>query len=162
MQKYHISEVSGRLPKVLKYGVSVFSALPVFSGESAEMVENTEGPDAGRSAEIAVNIENTESPHAGRSAEMAVNIENTESHISSKSAKMAENIETPEIPHAGRSAEMAINIENTETHHAGRPAKIAVNIKLNIKSECHVAPPPQPLPNCHLHMNVLHSTEPDI
>ncbi len=30
------------------------------------------------------------------------------------------------------------------------------------QSECHVAPPPQPLPNSHLHMNLLHSTEPDI
>ncbi len=30
------------------------------------------------------------------------------------------------------------------------------------QSEWHVAPPPQPLPNSHLHMNLLHSTEPDI
>ncbi len=25
------------------------------------------------------------------------------------------------------------------------------------QSECHVAPPPQPLPNFHLHMNLLHA-----
>ena len=30
------------------------------------------------------------------------------------------------------------------------------------QSEWHVAPPPQPLPNSYLHMNLLHSTEPDI
>ncbi len=30
------------------------------------------------------------------------------------------------------------------------------------QSEWHVAPPLQPLPNSHLHMNLLHSTEPDI
>ncbi len=30
------------------------------------------------------------------------------------------------------------------------------------QSEWHVAPPPQPLPNSHLHINLLHSTEPDI
>ncbi len=30
------------------------------------------------------------------------------------------------------------------------------------QSECHVAPPLQPLPNSHLHMNLLHSTELDI
>ncbi len=29
------------------------------------------------------------------------------------------------------------------------------------QSKCHVAPPRQPLPNSHLHMNLLHSTEPD-
>ncbi len=30
------------------------------------------------------------------------------------------------------------------------------------QSECHVAPPQQPLPNSYLLMNLLHSTEPDI
>ncbi len=30
------------------------------------------------------------------------------------------------------------------------------------QSECHVAPSPKPLQNCHLHMNLLHSTEPHI
>ncbi len=30
------------------------------------------------------------------------------------------------------------------------------------QSKRHVAPPPQPLPNSHLHMNLLHSTEPVI